>query len=51
VTETVSTSLYRLAFSSFNTGEACALAYIMLVIIIALSNLYIRYLQRIKGEL
>jgi multiple sugar transport system permease protein len=51
VTETVSASLYRLAFRSFNTGEACALAYIVLVIIIALSNLYIRYLQRVKGEI
>jgi len=50
-TETLSLSLYRLAFNQFDTGKACALAYIMLVIIIALSNLYVRYLSRIKGKM
>lgn len=49
--ETVSLYLYRLAFAQFNTGRACALAYIMLVIIIALSNLYVRALVKVKGEL
>lgn len=49
-TETLSMSLYRLAFHRFNTGQACALAYILLIIIIALSNLYIRQLKRMKGE-
>lgn len=49
--ETVSVSLYRLAFQQFDTGKACALAYIMLVIVIALSNLYVRMLVKIKGDL
>ena len=51
-TETISISLWRLAFQQgqFKTGRASALAYILLVIVIAVSNLYIRYLNRIKGE-
>lgn len=49
--ETTSLYLYRLAFAQFDTGQACALAYIMLVIIIALSNLYVRILVKIKGDL
>jgi multiple sugar transport system permease protein len=47
-TETLSLHLYRIAFDQFDTGKACALAYIMLVIIIALSNLYVRYLNKVK---
>jgi len=50
VTEMVSVTLYRQAFQNWNTGEACALAYILLVVIIALSNLYIRWLNRVRGE-
>lgn len=51
-TETISISLWRLAFQQgqFKTGRASALAYILLVIVIGVSNLYIRYLNRIKGE-
>jgi multiple sugar transport system permease protein len=50
LTETVSTSLYRLAFESFDTGQACAMAYIILIVIIALTNLYLRFMARVKGE-
>jgi len=39
VTETVSMNLYKLAFRNFNTGKACAMAYILLIIIVALSNI------------
>lgn len=49
-TETVSMNLYRLAFQKYNTGESCALAYILLIIIIAMSNIYIKYLNKAKGE-
>lgn len=49
-TETVSMNLYKMAFERWNTGEACALAYILLIIIIALSNIYIKYLKKVKGE-
>ena len=49
-TEFVAVHLYRSAFQRFNTGEASALAYIVLVIVIAVSNLYVRGLNQIKGE-
>lgn len=48
-TETVSMNLYKMAFERWDTGEACALAYILLIIIIALSNIYIKYLNKVKG--
>lgn len=47
-TETVSVRLYREAFGQFETGESSALAYIVLVIIIAVSNLYIRSLNQMR---
>ena len=50
-TELIAVNLYRQAFlGQFRTGPASALAYIILVIIIAISNLYIRYLNQIRGE-
>jgi multiple sugar transport system permease protein len=49
VTETVSIQLYRLVFQGqAQTGRASALAYIMLIVIISVSNVYIWYLNRIK---
>lgn len=50
-TETVSIQLYRLAFQGqFATGRASALAYVVLIIVISISNVYIRYLNRLRGE-
>ena len=49
-TETVSMNLYRQAFRNWNTGESCALAYMLLIIIIALSSIYIKYLNKAKGS-
>lgn len=50
-TETVSIQLYRLAFQGqYDTGMSSALAYIILVIIIAVSNLYIRQLNKARGS-
>lgn len=40
--------IYKLAFSFWRTGRSCALAYILLIIIIALSNIYITYLNRLR---
>lgn len=49
VTETVSVQLYQLAFQGqFDTGRSSALAYIVLIVIIAVSNLYIRALNRAR---
>jgi multiple sugar transport system permease protein len=49
-TTTVATRLYFLAFNkeSFQTGFSSALAYIVLVITIAISSLYIRALNRVR---
>ena len=47
-TETVSMNLYRLAFRSYNTGKACAMAHILLIVIVALSNIYVKYLNRLR---
>lgn len=49
-TQTVSYRLFKLAFDSHRTGYACALAYLLLLVIIGLTNLFIKYLQRIRGE-
>jgi multiple sugar transport system permease protein len=50
-TELISVDLYRIAFlGQFRTGYGSALAYIILIIIIAISNLYIKYLNQSKGE-
>jgi multiple sugar transport system permease protein len=48
-TETVSVALYRMVFQGqARTGMASALAYIVLIVIIAVSNVYIWYLNRMK---
>jgi multiple sugar transport system permease protein len=50
-TELIAVNLYRQAFlGQWKTGQASALAYIILIVIIAVSNIYIRYLNRMKGE-
>lgn len=49
LTQTLSISLYLEAFASWNTGTASAMAYLVLVLVVALSNLTIRYLDRVSG--
>ncbi len=49
-TELVAVNLYRIAFPNWQTGKASALAYIVLVLIIGVSNVYIKYLNQIKGD-
>lgn len=50
-TEVIAVNLYRQAFlGQWQTGRASALAYIVLIIVIAISNLYIRYLNNMRGE-
>jgi multiple sugar transport system permease protein len=50
-TELIAVNLYRQAFlGQWRTGEASALAYVILIIIIAISNIYIRYLNKMRGE-
>jgi multiple sugar transport system permease protein len=45
-TEVLSITIYRIAFQFFRTGEAAALAFIFLVVIILLTNIYLRLAQR-----
>ena len=48
-TELVAVNLYRMAFQGqWRTGQASALAYIVLIVIIAISNVYIRNLNKIR---
>jgi len=48
-TELVAVNLYRMAFQGqWRTGHASALAYIVLVVIIAISNVYIRNLNKVR---
>jgi multiple sugar transport system permease protein len=50
-TELIAVNLYRMAFQGqWRTGTASALAYIILVVIIAISNVYIRNLNRVRAE-
>ncbi len=47
-TETVAVRLYREAILQSETGSSSALAYVVLVIIVAVSNIYIRALNRVR---
>ncbi|GIV79944.1 sugar ABC transporter permease [Litorilinea aerophila] len=48
-TELIAVNLYRQAFlGQWQTGRASALAYIILIVIIAISNIYIRFLNRLR---
>ena len=50
-TEVIAVNLYRQAFlGQWRTGRASALAYIILIIIIAISNIYIKYLNQMREE-
>ncbi len=49
-TEVLSVYLYRVAFGNFDTGQGSAIGYIMLVLIIALANMLIRVINRVRAE-
>lgn len=46
-TELISITIYRIGFKYFRTGEACALAFIVLIIVILLTNLYLRMAKKV----
>jgi multiple sugar transport system permease protein len=46
--QTVSMLLFRDAFMSSKTGVSCAFAYMLLILIVALSNIYIKYLLKAR---
>lgn len=47
-TEVISIRLYKMAFQEWQTGMSCALAYIVLVMVIAITNIYVKYLNKVK---
>lgn len=47
-TELIAIKLYNMAFPQWQTGKSCALAYIVLIVIIGISNIYIKYLNKAK---
>lgn len=47
-TEVISIRLYKMAFQEWQTGMSCALAYIVLIMVIAITNIYVKYLNKVK---
>ena len=47
-TEVISITLYKMAFQQWQTGLSCALAYIMLIMVLAITNIYVKYLNKVK---
>lgn len=45
----LSIELYKLSFVRWYTGRSCAVAYIMLILIIAISSIYIKYLNKARA--
>ncbi|MEQ1770500.1 MAG: sugar ABC transporter permease [Devosia sp.] len=46
--ETVSIRLYQMAFQGWDTGKASALAYIVLIVVLCITNIYVKYLNKVK---
>lgn len=49
-TETLSFHVYKVAFLGFNTGTASAYGILMVVVVIVLTQLYLRYLTKLKED-
>lgn len=47
-TEVISIRLYKMAFQEWQTGLSSALAYIMLIMVVAITNIYVKYLNKVK---
>jgi multiple sugar transport system permease protein len=47
-TELISIRLYKMAFREWLTGKSSAFAYIVLIMVIAITNIYVKYLNRVK---
>lgn len=46
--ELVAIRLYKMAFQEWQTGMSSAFAYIVLVMVVAITNIYIKYLNKVK---
>jgi multiple sugar transport system permease protein len=47
-TELIAIKLYKFAFQEWQTGRSCALAYIVLIMVLAITNIYVKYLNKVK---
>jgi multiple sugar transport system permease protein len=47
-TEVIAIKLYKIAFQEWQTGYSCALAYIVLIMVLAITNIYVKYLNKVK---
>lgn len=47
-TELISIRLYKMAFQEWQTGKSCAFAYIVLIMVLAITNIYVKYLNKAK---
>jgi multiple sugar transport system permease protein len=47
-TELNAIRLYKMAFQEWQTGRSCALAYMVLIMVLAITNIYVKYLNKVK---
>lgn len=47
-TELIAIRLYKMAFQEWQTGMSSAFAYIVLVVVVAITNIYVKYLNKVK---
>jgi len=46
--ELISSRLYKAAFAQWQTGPASAMAYIILIMVLCITNIYVKYLNKAK---
>jgi multiple sugar transport system permease protein len=49
-TELIAIRLYKMAFLEWQTGMSSAFAYIVLIVVVAITNIYVKYLNRAKAR-
>ena len=49
-TELIAIRLYKMAFLEWQTGMSSAFAYIVLIVVVAISNIYVKYLNKAKAR-
>ena len=47
-TELIAIRLYKMAFQEWQTGKSCALAYIVLIMVLTITNIYVKYLNKAR---
>jgi multiple sugar transport system permease protein len=49
-TEVIAIRLYKMAFLEWQTGMSSAFAYIVLIMVVAITNIYVKYLNKAKAR-